>query len=158
MYFQNTLIKYLSSSLEPGQPSGNVRYVNARFVNKGNANVRIFPDRGMKKDTGYTVARKSSTLLEFVLKEGPLPYGMDFLVKQDTGKKIVMLYHGKDWLHIDASDDSAVVVEVILLDGTDLFSVIQNHSFFLSVSLYSLAISTLLIIVFIFFSGLCHLV
>ena len=68
--------------VEPGQKSGNVRYVNARFVNKGDLNVRIYPDRGMKKDVGYLVGKRVSTLLEFVLKEGPLPYGMDFLVRQ----------------------------------------------------------------------------
>ena len=74
----------------------------------------------MKKDIGYNVAKKSSTLLEFVLKEGPLPYGMDFLVKKDAedgGEMKALLYHGKEWLHVDAADDSSVVVEVLLLDG-----------------------------------------
>lgn len=97
----------------------------------------------MKKDIGYAVSKRSSTLLEFVLKEGPLPYGMDFLVKQDGGDQDLLLFHGKEWLHVDAADDSSVVVEVILLDGTNLFSVLQNTSFLFWVSLYSLAYVTI---------------
>ena len=62
------------------------------------------------------VAKKSSTLLEFVLREGPLPYGMDFLVKKNNSDLVLQL-HGKEWLHVDAADDSQVVAEIVVLDG-----------------------------------------
>ena len=104
------------------QANGNIRYVNARFINKGKSDVRIFPDRGIRRKTGYGVSKKSSTLLEFVLKEGPLPYGMDFLVKRNDSDD-VLSFHNKEWLHVDASDDIQVVVEIIIGDGKSAFEI-----------------------------------
>lgn len=103
-------------SLAPGQQNGNIRYVNARFINKGKTDVRIFPDRGVKKQIGYGVAKKSSTLLEFVLREGPLPYGMDFLVRKNDSDVILKL-NDKEWIHVDAADDIQVVAEITITDG-----------------------------------------
>lgn len=50
--------------------STNIRYVNIRFINKKDTGIIVFPDRGKKKSTGYSVSGKTSTFLEFVLKEG----------------------------------------------------------------------------------------
>lgn len=107
---------YMSYSYSPpGQRNGNIRYVNARFINKGKTDVRIFPDRGVKKQIGYGVAKKSSTLLEFVLREGPLPYGMDFLVRKNDSDVILKL-NDKEWIHVDAADDIQVVAEITITD------------------------------------------
>ena len=102
--------------LAPAQPKGNVRYVNARFMNKADFSIRIYPDRGLKRSTGYLVAKKSSTLLEFVLKEGPLPYGMDFLVRRND-TNAVLQFHNNEWIHIDAADDMQVLVEITIAQG-----------------------------------------
>ena len=113
--------------LAPNQPEGNIRYVKARFINQGHQYIHIFPDRGAKKNSGYLIAPKTSTLLEFVLREGPLPYGMDFMVKQnDTGSVIQM--NGKDWIHVGASDDSQVLVEINIGDGSICFIYFSHSS------------------------------
>ena len=47
---------------------------------------------------------------------GPLPYGMDFLIKDNKTSDILLL-GDKDWIHVYASDDPQFLVEVSVVEG-----------------------------------------
>ena len=47
---------------------------------------------------------------------GPLPYGMDFLVKDNKTNEVLLLGE-KQWIHIYASDDSQFLAEVNVGQG-----------------------------------------
>lgn len=102
-----------------------MRYVNARFINNAAEEISIFPDRGARREKGYSLEAKSSTLLEFVLMEGAIPYGMDFSIKLKLTGKPVLLQNRNEWLHVDSSDDQQVVTEIDVSPGT-LYHCILN--------------------------------
>lgn len=77
----------------------------------------IFPDRGEHQKDGYQLEAHSSTLLEYVLREGPLPIGMNFrLQNKKNGEQLT--YDGKYDFHVISSDDKQVVKEYRILPGT----------------------------------------
>ena len=47
---------------------------------------------------------------------GPLPYGMDFLIK-DNKTNDILLFGNKDWIHIYASDDQQFLAEISVITG-----------------------------------------
>ena len=47
---------------------------------------------------------------------GPVPYGMDFLVK-DKKTNDVLLLGNKDWIHVYASDDQQFLAEISVIEG-----------------------------------------
>ena len=89
---------------------GNIRYVNAKFINSADFNLTIFPDRGGHQTTGYQLESQSSTLLEYVLREGPLPIGMSFRLKNKKNGELLS-FNGKDNLQVISSDDKQVINE-----------------------------------------------
>ncbi|XP_066925400.1 mucin-2-like [Clytia hemisphaerica] len=105
------MLSYTYTKPSNNTKPSNIRYVNVRFVNKNEDGIIVYPDRGKKKTTGYPVNGRTSTFLEFVLKEGPLPYGMDFLVKDNKTNEVLLLAQ-KQWIHVYASDDSQFLAEI----------------------------------------------
>ncbi len=82
--------------------------MNAKFINSADFDLIIFPDRGEHQLTGYQLEARSSTLLEYVLREGPLPIGMNFrLQNKKNGEQLSL--DGKDNIHVVSSDDKQVV-------------------------------------------------
>eukprot|EP00794_Sanderia_malayensis_P007739 gene7739-8579_t len=99
---------YLSYSFSAPTTRGNIRHVNAKFINSADYDLIIFPDRGEHQSTGYQLEARSSTLLEYVLREGPLPVGMSFrLQNKKNGEQLT--FQGKNTLHVISSDDKQVV-------------------------------------------------
>ena len=91
--------------------------MNARFINVADFNLVIFPDRGEHQEKGYQLEADSSTLLEYVLREGPIPSGMYFRIKNKANGE-ELKYENKDSIHITSSDDNQVVTELRIQPGT----------------------------------------
>eukprot|EP00112_Aurelia_sp_Birch-Aquarium-sp1_P014050 Seg3003.4 transcript_id=Seg3003.4/GoldUCD/mRNA.D3Y31 product="hypothetical protein" protein_id=Seg3003.4/GoldUCD/D3Y31 len=101
---------YLSYSFSAPSTRGNIRYVNAKFINTADFDLTIFPDRGEHLKTGYQLEAHSSTLLEYVLREGQMPIGMNFrLQNKKNGEQL--RFNGKYDLHVISSDDKQAVKE-----------------------------------------------
>ncbi|XP_065069333.1 putative uncharacterized protein DDB_G0282133 [Rhopilema esculentum] len=113
---------YLSYSFSAPSSRGNIRYVNAKFINTAEFDLIIFPDRGEHQKDGYQLEAHSSTLLEYVLREGPLPIGMNFRL-QNKGNGEQLRYNGSYDFHVISSDDKQVIKQYrILQDGSILSS------------------------------------
>ena len=90
--------------------------MNAKFINTADFDLTIFPDRGEHQKTGYQLEAHSSTLLEYVLREGQLPIGMNFrLQNKKNGEQL--RFNGKYDLHVISSDDKQVVKEYRIQQG-----------------------------------------
>ena len=90
--------------------------MNAKFIDTADFDLSIFPDRGEHQKTGYQLEANSSTLLEYVLREGQLPIGMNFrLQNKKNGEQL--RFNGKYDLHVISSDDKQVVKEYRIQQG-----------------------------------------
>ena len=111
---------HISWLLSAPSARGNIRYVNAKFINTADFDLIIFPDRGEHQKGGYQLEAHSSTLLEYVLREGPLPLGMNFrLQNKKNGEQLI--FNGKYDFHVISSDDKQVVKEYRILPGLKAF-------------------------------------
>ena len=111
-------IEFVLTCFTAPSTRGNIRYVNAKFINTADFDLIIFPDRGEHQKAGYQLEAHSSTLLEYVLREGPLPVGMNFrLQNKKNGEQLIL--NGKYDFHVISSDDKQVVKEYRILPGKE---------------------------------------